>query len=98
MALQPPKVVAVAAQWCAARICQLKEAAMSNQRQSSDKQQPQSGQNVQQGGQPSGQNPGQQNQSGTGSKTPQQGGGAPSADRDSQNQHGKSGQQGSKNR
>ena len=66
---------------------------MSNQRQSSDKQQPQSGQNVQQGGQKPAQNPGQQNQSGTGSKTPQQGG-APSVERDS-NQHDKSGQHGS---
>ncbi|MBW8846669.1 MAG: hypothetical protein JF607_17015 [Burkholderiales bacterium] len=70
---------------------------MSNQRQSSDKQQPQSGQNIQQGGQSREHSPGQQSQSGSGSNTPQQGG--TSVGRDSQNQQNKPGQQqGSKNR
>ena len=69
---------------------------MSNQRQSSDKQQPQSGQNIQQGGQGRNQTPGQQNQSGSGSNTPQQG--SPSVGRPQDQQQDKSSQQGSKNR
>lgn len=69
---------------------------MPNQRQSNDKQQPQSGENIQQGGYDRDDSPGQQQQSG-GNRNPQQGGQSLGRDQDQQ-QGSKSGQQGSKNR
>ncbi|MFT7776203.1 hypothetical protein [Roseateles sp.] len=67
---------------------------MSNQRQSSNKQQPGGQQNIQQGGHSRDPSPGQQGQSGPGRDTPQQGG--TSAGRD--NPSPQTGQQGSKPR
>jgi hypothetical protein len=93
-----PKVEVVAAQWGAARFL-IEGSVMPNQRQSNDKQEPQSSENIQQGGQQRDQSPGQQEQSRSSRDSSQQQGGGQSLGRDqNQQQGGKSSQQGSKNR